>query len=57
MHFTRALEKKTVVLQLKVDDLRYWDENRKQFVVENDKIELMGSSSDDFGYIGIVAAQ
>jgi beta-glucosidase len=39
-------EKKTMVLQLKANDLKYWDENRKKFVFEKDKVELMlGNSS------------
>jgi beta-glucosidase len=44
-------EKKTIVLQLKADDLKYWDENRKQFVLEKDEIELMlGNSSSDIKF-------
>jgi beta-glucosidase len=45
-------EKKKIVLELKADDLRYWDENRKQFVLEKDKIDLMlGNSSDNIKFI------
>lgn len=45
-------EKKTVVLQLKANDLRYWDENREKFVFEKDKIELMiGNSATDIKFL------
>jgi beta-glucosidase len=42
----KPTEKKKVVLELKADDLRYWDEGRKRFVFEKDRVELMlGNSS------------
>ncbi|MGZ3922643.1 MAG: fibronectin type III-like domain-contianing protein, partial [Flavisolibacter sp.] len=45
-------EKKKVFLELKADDLRFWDENRKQFLLEKDKIDLMlGNSSDNIKFI------
>jgi beta-glucosidase len=44
-------EKKTATLQLKANDLRYWDENEKRFVLENDKLKIMiGSSSADIKF-------
>jgi len=44
-------EKKTVTLQLKADDLRYWDEYKKRFVFEKDRVELMlGNSSADIKF-------
>jgi len=50
-------EKKTVVLQLKADDLKYWDETRKKFVFEKDKIELMlGSSSANIKFFKVLDA-
>jgi beta-glucosidase len=50
-------EKKTVTLQLKADDLRYWDVNKKKFVFEEDKIELMiGTSSADIKFMKIIRA-
>jgi beta-glucosidase len=41
-------ETKTVRLSLKAKDLAYWDAEKKQWVVEDDKVNLMlgGSSSD-----------
>lgn len=37
-----------VEINLKVEDLAYWDMNRKEFVVEDGRINLMiGSSSDN----------
>lgn len=49
-------EKKKVILELKADDLRYWDENRKKFVLEKDKVEVMlGTSSDDIRFFRTVA--
>jgi beta-glucosidase len=48
-------ERKTVTLRLKANDLKYWDENRKRFVFENDKIELMiGNSSSDIKFLGVM---
>ncbi|HEY6953596.1 MAG TPA: glycoside hydrolase family 3 C-terminal domain-containing protein, partial [Flavisolibacter sp.] len=45
-------EKKKIFLELKADDLRFWDENRKQFLLEKDKIDLMlGNSSDNIKFI------
>jgi beta-glucosidase len=50
-------EKKTVLLQLKANDLKYWDENRKKFVFEKDSVELMlGSSSTDIKFFRTVDA-
>jgi beta-glucosidase len=50
-------EKKTVSLQLKAGDLNYWDETRKQFVFEKDKIELMlGNSSADIKFFKVLEA-
>lgn len=47
----RPGEKKTVQLQLKSNDLKYWDENEKQFVLEKDKLKIMiGSSSADIKF-------
>ncbi|MGZ3924354.1 MAG: fibronectin type III-like domain-contianing protein, partial [Flavisolibacter sp.] len=49
-------EKKKVILELKADDLRYWDENRKKFVLEKDKVEVMlGTSSDNIRFFRTVA--
>lgn len=37
-----------VEINLKVEDLAYWDMKRKEFVVEDGRINLMiGSSSDN----------
>lgn len=48
-------ETKTIQLKLKANDLKYWDENLHQFVLENDKIKLMaGSSSADIKFQDIV---
>lgn len=48
-------EKKTVVLQLKADDLKYWDENKKKFVFEKNKVELMlGNSSSDIKFFRVM---
>jgi beta-glucosidase len=50
-------EKKKVVLELKADDLRYWDEGRKRFVFEKDRLELMlGNSSAEIRFSKIVDA-
>ena len=44
-------EKKTVSLELKANDLKYWDIDKKKFVFETDKVELMlGSSSTDIKF-------
>ncbi len=44
-------EKKTVTLQLKANDLKYWDQDQQQFVLEKDKIKLMiGNSSEDIKF-------
>ena len=44
----KAGETKTIQLTLKAKDLAYWDAQRKQWVVEDDKVDLMlGSSSAD----------
>ena len=41
-------EKKTVMLQLKADDLKYWDADQQNFVLEKDKVKVMiGRSADD----------
>ena len=41
-------ETKTVSLELRGDQLAYWDASQHRFVVENDKIQIMvGSSSAD----------
>ncbi|UII24608.1 glycoside hydrolase family 3 C-terminal domain-containing protein [Fulvivirga maritima] len=43
-----AGETRKVVIPLKAQDLAYWDEQKKDFVVEKDKIKVMiGSSSQD----------
>jgi beta-glucosidase len=44
----KAGETKTVHLTLKAKDLAYWDVEKKQWVVEDEKVNLMlgGSSSD-----------
>jgi beta-glucosidase len=53
----RPGERKTILLQLKAADLKYWDENRKQFVFEKDKIELMlGNSSADIKFFKVLDA-
>jgi beta-glucosidase len=50
-------EKKTVLLQLKASDLKYWNAERKQFVFEKDKVELMlGNSSEDIKYFKVLEA-
>jgi beta-glucosidase len=50
-------EKKTMTLHLKASDLKYWNEARKQFIFEHDKIELMlGSSSTDVKFFGAMDA-
>lgn len=50
-------EKKTVVLRLKAEDMEYWDENRKQFVFEKDRIEIMvGNSSAGIKFFKILDA-
>ena len=37
-----------IEIELKIEDLAYWDINQKKFVVENGRINLMvGSSSDN----------
>jgi beta-glucosidase len=44
----KAGESKTVTLELKAEDLAYWDEKSHSFKVESGKIELMvGASSSD----------
>ncbi|MDQ3819047.1 MAG: glycoside hydrolase family 3 C-terminal domain-containing protein, partial [Acidobacteriota bacterium] len=44
----RAGETKTVSMELKADQLAYWDAGKHRFVVENDKVQIMvGSSSAD----------
>ena len=48
-------ERKTVTLMLKANDLKYWDENRKRFVFEKDKVELMiGNSSSDINFFRVM---
>jgi beta-glucosidase len=44
----KAGESKTVEIPLKAKDLAYWDEPKKQWVVEDEKVNLMvgGSSAD-----------
>jgi beta-glucosidase len=44
----KAGESKTVQLTLKAKDLAYWDAEKKQWVVEDEKVNLMlgGSSAD-----------
>jgi beta-glucosidase len=44
----KAGESKTVTIPLKAKDLAYWDEQAKQWVVEDEKVNLMvgGSSAD-----------
>jgi beta-glucosidase len=44
----KAGESKTVQIPLKAKDLAYWDAQQKQWVVENEKVNLMvgGSSAD-----------
>ncbi|HUZ59713.1 MAG TPA: glycoside hydrolase family 3 C-terminal domain-containing protein [Hanamia sp.] len=47
-------ETKTVQLKFKAGELKYWDENLHQYVLENDEIKLMvGTSSDNFRFQGI----
>ncbi len=44
-------EKKTVQLKLKANDLKYWDENEKRFILEKDELKIMiGSSSADIKF-------
>jgi len=44
----KAGETKTVQLTLKAKDLAYWDAAKKQWVVEDEKVNLMvGASSAD----------
>jgi beta-glucosidase len=44
-------EKKTILLKIKAADLKYWDENLHQFILENDKIKVMaGNSSADIKF-------
>jgi beta-glucosidase len=44
----KAGETKTVQIPLRAKDVAYWDVQKKQWVLENDKINLMlGSSSAD----------
>ncbi|MDP4264903.1 MAG: glycoside hydrolase family 3 C-terminal domain-containing protein [Bacteroidota bacterium] len=44
-------EKKTVQLKLKANDLRYWDVDHHQFMLEKDKVQLLlGSSSADIKF-------
>ncbi|MFI5186266.1 MAG: glycoside hydrolase family 3 C-terminal domain-containing protein [Chitinophagales bacterium] len=48
-------ERKTVRLQLKAGDLKYWDEDQQQFILETDKVKLMiGNSSADIKFSKIV---
>jgi beta-glucosidase len=44
----KAGEQKIVLFTLKAKDLAYWDEQKKQWVVEDEKVNLMvgGSSAD-----------
>ena len=44
----KAGETKTVQIPLRAKDLAYWDEQKKQWVVEDEKVNLMvgGSSAD-----------
>jgi beta-glucosidase len=44
----KAGETKIVLFQLKAKDLAYWDADKKQWVVEDEKVNLMvgGSSAD-----------
>ncbi len=44
----KAGETKTVQMKLQAKDLAYWDAQKKQWVVEDDKVDLMlgGSSAD-----------
>jgi beta-glucosidase len=44
----KAGEQKILLFTLKAKDLAYWDEQKKQWVVEEDKVNLMvgGSSAD-----------
>jgi beta-glucosidase len=44
----KAGEQKIVLFQLKAKDLAYWDEQKKQWVVEDEKVNVMvgGSSAD-----------
>jgi beta-glucosidase len=44
----KAGESKTVQIPLKAKDLAYWDEQKKQWVVEDEKVNLIlgGSSAD-----------
>ena len=44
-------EKKKVQLKINTDDLRYWDVNSKQYVLESDDINIMvGTSSSDIKF-------
>ncbi|HMG66890.1 MAG TPA: glycoside hydrolase family 3 C-terminal domain-containing protein [Chitinophagaceae bacterium] len=44
-------EKKTIRVELNANDLKYWDEIEKRFVLEKDKIKIMmGSSSEDIKF-------
>jgi beta-glucosidase len=48
-------EKKTVTLQVKPGDLRYWDEDEHQFLLEKDKVKLMiGCSSADIKFFKVL---
>lgn len=48
-------EKKMVSLELKANDLKYWDIDKKKFVFETDKVELMlGSSSTNIKFYRIM---
>jgi len=48
-------EKKTVLLKLKANDLKYWDENLHKFVLETDEVKLMaGSSSGDIKFQEVI---
>jgi beta-glucosidase len=49
-------EKQTVTLFLRAEDLSYWDEGRKVFVIEKGKVELLvGASSADIRLRRVVA--
>lgn len=48
-------EKKTIQLKVKAADLRYWDENKHQYILETDQVKVMaGSSSADVQFQEVI---
>ena len=53
-----AGENKTVIIPLKADELKYWNEEEQAFVLEKGKLQLLvGASSEDIRLTGTIEAK